>query len=120
MHEEIFVDIQTPTHDYTQRITHYCRRLSVVSRKMQPSIAPVNIGTKKESFCRRRCAQSSSSEKTSSPRLRRAMRSFFFLRISLDVSFFFFYKKVSKMSTLSTGQETHLSFGHLVAHCVLF
>jgi hypothetical protein len=27
-----FVDIQTPTHDHSQRITHYCRRLSVVSR----------------------------------------------------------------------------------------
>jgi hypothetical protein len=44
-------NIQTPTHDHSQRITHYCRRLSVVSREMQPSIASVNIanmGTKKE------------------------------------------------------------------------
>jgi hypothetical protein len=52
----ILWDIQTPTHDHTQRITHYCRRLSVVSREMQPSIASVNIanmGTKKEDFCRR-------------------------------------------------------------------
>ena len=43
-----FVDIQTPTHDHSQRITHYCRRLSVSSREMQPSIASVNIATRKE------------------------------------------------------------------------
>jgi len=41
-----FVDIQTPTHDHLQRITHYCRRLSVSSREMQTSIASVNIATK--------------------------------------------------------------------------
>ena len=55
MHD--FVDIQTPTHDHTQRITHYCRRLSVVSPRNATSIASVNIRAhepRKKAFCRPR------------------------------------------------------------------